>query len=576
MSARAIAGAEPQVECSEIEGRAVVPGSGAGPVLLADEPLSFWGGVDPATGRVIDTHHPLLGKTVSGSVLVMPTSRGSCSGSGVLLDLILRDRGPAALVFCEDEDVLTLGALVAKHLFGRNLPVIQLGADAFAALAASPRAEVHEDALLAGALCVSLCPLSAAALDLTPTERDMLAGGDGPATREAIRIVIAMALKQGARRLVDVRRAHIDGCIYASPANLTFAERMVALGARVIVPTTTNAISVDLAHWRAQGVPDAFGSPAARLAEAYLAMGCAPSFTCAPQLLPDAPCRGEVLAWAESNAVVFANSVIGARSAKHPDFLDLCMAVTGRAPLAGVYLDEGRRPGCVIEVEAVELPDDAFWPLLGWVAGRRSGNRIPLLTGLDATNPDQDDLKALCAAFGTTAGAAMLHVAGVTPESGVPPLPGAERIGITRAELRSAWASLNDGPEAVDLVAIGSPHASSEECRRLATVLDERQCRVKTRVMVMVGRATLADIAADGTLARLSASGVTVLPDLCWCSITEPVFPPDSRTVVTTSGKYAHYGPGLSGRAVRLASLSECAKAALTGRLPPATPDWLR
>lgn len=462
------------------------------------------------------------------------------------------------------------------HLFGRNLPVVRLGAEAFAALSACASAEVDEDRLRAGALNVSLLPLPAAALALTPAERDMLAGRDGPATQEAMRIVIAMAAKQGAYRLVEVSRAHIDGCIFASPANLVFAELMVALGAEVRVPTTTNAISVDLAQWRAQGVPPDFGRPAARLAEAYLAMGCAASFTCTPQLLPDPPRKGEVLAWAESNAVVFANSILGARSAKHPDFLDLCMAVTGRAPLAGVYLDEGRRPGCVIALEAPAQPDDAFWPLLGWVAGHRSGSRIPLLTGLETSKPDADDLKALCAAFGTTASAAMLHIAGVTPETGLAPLPGAARSTITRADLRSAWSGLNDGPEAVDLVAIGSPHASPRECRRLAGALDGRHRHANTRVMVTAGRATLAEIAADGTLARLSASGVSVLPDLCWCSITEPVFPPDARTVVTTSAKYAHYGPGLSGRAVRLASLSECARAALTGRLPPSTPAWLR
>ena len=161
-----------------------------------------------------------------------------------------------------------------------------------------------------------------------------------------MRIICAMAAQQGAERLVDVTQGHVDGCIYASPANLTFAERMAAMGARVRVPTTMNAISVDRENWRAQGVPPSFGGPAARLADAYVRMGCRPTFTCSPYLLDGAPVAGEVVAWAESNAVVFANSVLGARTAKHPDFLDLCIALTGRAPLAGVYLDAARaRPG---------------------------------------------------------------------------------------------------------------------------------------------------------------------------------------------------------------------------------------
>lgn len=552
-------------------GAVIVAGTGAGPVLAADEGLSFWGGVDPATGLVVDKHHPLHGACITGAVLMLPTSRGSCSGSGVLLDLILSGRGPAALVFREAEDVLTLGALVAAQLFARAVPVVRLAAPEFAALAACARAAVTAEVLRAPGLTVPLAPVAAAGPALTGAERAMLDGAEGPAVAAAMRILVAMAANQGAARLIPVARAHVDGCIYASPANLAFAERMAALGARVRVPTTTNAISVDLAHWRAQGTPEGFGGPAARLAEAYLAMGCAPSFTCAPQGLPDPPAPGEVIAWAESNAVVYANTVLGARTAKHPDFLDLCMAVTGRAPLAGVYEGAGRRPALIIDVEAPGSPGDAFWPLVGWAAGRLAGNDIPLLTGL--AGPGPDDLKALCAAFGTTAGAAMLHIAGVTPEAGLPPLPGAPRLRIGRADLRAAWAALNDGPEAVDLVAIGSPHASASECRRLADALAGR--RVAVRAMVTAGRATLATIARDGTLARLAASGVTVLPDLCWCSISEPVLPPDARVVATTSGKYAHYGPGLHGRRVRLADTDDCAAAALTGRMPARLPDWL-
>ena len=189
------------------------------------------------------------------------------------------------------------------------------------------------------------------------------------------------------------------------------------MGARVRVPTTMNAISVDRENWRAQGVPPSFGDPAARLADAYVRMGCRPTFTCSPYLLDGAPVAGEVIAWAKSNAVVFANSVLGARTAKHPDFLDLCIALTGRAPLAGVYLDAHRKAGRVIDVELPAGIDDAFWPLVGYLAGQEAPDRIPLLRGLAPAHPTRDDLKALCAAFGTTSAAPMLHVEGVTPEA---------------------------------------------------------------------------------------------------------------------------------------------------------------
>ena len=553
--------------------RSILDGRAAGPVVASDEALSFWGGVDPATGTVIDVHHPLHGVSLAGAVLAMPTSRGSCSGSGVLLGLILAGRAPSALVFSEAEDVLTLGALVGAQMFGRSLPVLRLGAGSFAALSRAKTATIGPDAVEADGLVVPVSRPPAGALELTAADRAMLDGEQGEAARQAMRIVCAMALQQGARALTDVAGCHVDGCIYASPANLAFAERMVETGARVRVPTTMNAISVDRANWRSQGVPPAFGGPAARLADAYVAMGCRPTFTCAPYLLDGAPRRGEAIGWAESNAVVFANSVLGARTAKHPDFLDLCIALTGRAPLAGAYLDRHRRARRILDFELQERVDDAFWPLAGYLAGTASPDRIPLLRGLAPASPSRDDLKALCAAFGTISAAPMLHIEGVTPEAATAAAPDADRRAVTRADMAAAWDMLAVGPPDVDLVAIGSPHASLEECRALADALAGRRARIA--VIVTAGADVVARARRDGTLARLEASGVRVLQDLCWCSIGEPVFPVATRAVMTNSGKYAHYGPGLCGRTVRLGSLADCVGAALTGHVPVGRPRWL-
>lgn len=552
----------------------IVPGEAEGPVLVAGEGLSFWGGVDPTTGRVIDVHHPLAGRLLAGCVLVMPTSRGSCTGSGVLLDLILNGAGPAALIFREAEDVLTLGALVARELFGRGLPVLRLSAGAFAEAEGAARVAIG-----AGGVALDGRQLVSADADgdltLSSADRAMLAGEEGEAAAVAMRILCAMARQQGAPALTDVTRAHIDGCIYASRAHLTFAEAMADRGARVRIPTTTNAISVDRENWRAQGVDAGFGDAASRLADAYVRMGAEPSFTCAPYLLEDAPRPGEALAWSESNAVIHANSVLGARTAKLPDFLDLCAAITGRVPLAGVYETEARRARRVIAVEVPGGIDDAFWPLLGYLAGQAAPDRIPLLTGLQGLNPTPDDLKALCAAFGTTSGAPMLHLAGITPEAAMEPAADADSAVLTRTDFRRAWRALSAGPEAVDLVAIGSPHASVTEARALAAGLAGRRCRPGTRMIVTLGRAALQSLRGEGTLAALTAAGVQLVPDLCWCSITEPVFPPSARVVLTNSGKYAHYGPGLSGRIVRLGSLADCVEAGLTGRLPQRLPAWL-
>ncbi len=557
------------------QARSILTGAAEGPVISTTEALSFWGGVDPATGRVIDVHHPLHGVSLTGGVLFMPTSRGSCTGSGVLLDLILTGRAPSALVFCEAEDVLTLGALVAAEMFERALPVVRLDPENFARFSRAVHVRIDENSIEADGLSLAIAHPATARLDLTGDDRAMLEGREGIAVRQAMRIIVAMAAQQGASALINVTQGHIDGCIYASPANLTFAEKMAEMGGRVRIPTTMNAISVDKANWRAQGVPDDFGDPAARLADAYVRMGCRPTFTCSPYLLDSAPGAGESIAWAESNAVIFANTVLGARTAKHPDFLDLCIAMTGRAPLSGVYLEENRRPQRIVDVVLPQGIDDAFWPLVGYLAGKAAPDCIPLLRGLGAAKPSRDDLKALCAAFGTTSAAPMLHIEGVTPEVGIAPLETADTVSISLADMAAGWSLLNEGPEEVQLVAIGSPHASLEECRALAAVFDGRRRHADVAVIVTAGQQVIDAAAHDGTLKSLKDSGVQVLPDLCWCSISEPVFPTKTRALMTNSGKYAHYGPGLSGRAVRFGSLADCVESALTGRAASRLPAWL-
>uniref|UniRef100_UPI0025DFCB24 cis-3-hydroxy-L-proline dehydratase n=1 Tax=uncultured Aureimonas sp. TaxID=1604662 RepID=UPI0025DFCB24 len=481
----------------------------------------------------------------------------------------------AALVFAEVEDVATLGALVAAEMFAKPIPVLRLDRATFEALAEASDATIDSRAIRAGALDIPIAAAPASALVLDERDRAMLDGAEGEAAAQAMRILAAMARQQGAARLIDVTRAHIDGCIYAGPANLVFAEAMEAMGGRVRVPTTMNAISVDRDGWQRQGVPRDFGEPAARLADAYVRMGSRPTFTCAPYLLDGAPQEGEPIGWSESNAVIFANSVLGARTAKHPDFLDLCIAITGRAPLAGPFLDEERRARVVIDVDLPAGAGAAAWPLIGYLAGGLAPDRIPLLRGLAAAAPTQDDLKALCAAFGTTSAAPMLHVEGVTPEAQGAAAPDAATASIDRAALVAGWRKLNDGPAAVDLVAIGSPHASLAECRALAEALDGRRRQNDVAAIVTAGRQVLAEAERDGTRQALAASGVEMIPDLCWCSISRPVFPVEAKTVITTSGKYAHYGPGLSGCAVRLGTLDDCVEALLTKRAPARLPAWL-
>ncbi|HBX26448.1 MAG TPA: hypothetical protein DEF72_03340, partial [Gammaproteobacteria bacterium] len=390
--------------------------------------------------------------------------------------------------------------------------------------------------------------------------------------------ICVMAAVENASSLINVDKGHIDGCILAHDANLIFAEKMAELGAKVIIPTTINAISVDRENWQNSGLDEDFGKKASRLADAYVEMGVKPTFTCAPYLLTDKPQLGENIGWSESNAVIFANTVLGARTQKHPDYLDLFIAMTGRAPSVGMYSTLGRKARVKIEVTIPQKwpPDDeVLWPLIGWLAGKLSPDSVPLITGLESLSPTIDDLKSLCAAFGTTSGAPMLHILGQTPESSN---QNAEQLPIhliNPENLKDAWFELNRGLEKIDLVAIGSPHASIEEIRRISALFADRRRHVQTQMKITAARHTIQRAEAEGIAKKLEDAGVQIMPDLCWCSIVEPIFPPEAKGLMTNSGKYAHYAHGLSNRHSRLGSLRDCVDAAISGFAAHEPPAWL-
>ncbi|MEP1768312.1 MAG: aconitase family protein [Sulfitobacter sp.] len=556
-------------------GQVIVAAHAQGAVLNCTEGLSFWGGVDAQTGVIIDAHHPQFGQSLAGRVVVMPTSRGSCSGSGVLLTLAMNANAPAALVFRAPEDILTLGALIATRMYDSPVAVLRLPSEEYDVLAAAEHADITETAVIADDQMIPLAPLRRDDLSLTGKDTAMLAGEHGAPTQLAMEMICTMAAVQGAEALLDVTCAHIDGCIYAGEANLIFAQTMRDMGAQVVVPTTLNAISVDHAHWRSQGVPELFGTPASRLADAYTDMGAAANFTCAPYHADTPPQLGENIGWSESNAVIYANTVLGARSVKHPDFFDLFVAMTGRAPQSGVYLTAQRAPRAVVHVVPPQGYDDAFWPLLGWALGQLAPDYIPLVTGLAHTTPSADDLRAVCAAFGTTSAAPMLHIAGITPEADPFSPQDLPQHVLSKRDLGRSWDALNSGPEAVDLVALGSPHFSLNETRKFASLMSGRRCHGDTTALITFSRATRDQAQGEGLLDVLEAAGVQTVTDLCWCSISEPVFPPDAQALMTNSGKYAHYAPGLSGRAVRFGGLAQCADTAVQGSAPKGLPAWL-
>jgi cis-L-3-hydroxyproline dehydratase len=571
-----------------INGLCLVDGEVSGKVLHAITGLSFWGGVDSATGIVIDRRHPLHGQCLTGAIVAIPSGRGSCSASGVMLELLRAGTAPAGLVFCEEEQILTLAVILAEEVFGQSIPVLQLNRDDFARIGSFDHATIR-GAVISESTAFPSQPATEvrekpalAPLMLTDADHTMLEGANGPARQAALKIIVRIAESFGAPSLIDVERAHLDCCILTGPASVEIAERFRDLGGIFAVPTTLNAISTDLRNWKSFNLDPEVASQSARQAKAYMDMGAALSFTCAPYLLENPPVPGQQIAWAESNAVVFANSVLGARTQKYPDYLDLCIALTGRAPLAGCHQESGRFATRVIALTGIGAVDDSFYPLFGYLAGLLSPNDIPAITGLEKYKPTADDLKGFSAAFATTSAAPMFHIAGVTPEAPTlkdalgghdPGMP----VTVTVEDLKNAWRTLNLGDDnIIGLVALGNPHFSSTELARLAILVEGLQKSADVQLIVTTSRAVLAQAEASGTMQRLDAFGVRFITDTCWCMLGQPVTPPKRGGVITNSAKYAHYGPNLSAGSFRYHSLEGCVEAACTGRAPHEMPTWLR
>ncbi|WP_243434549.1 aconitase X [Pseudomonas sp. 30_B] len=573
-----------------LAGRVLMGGSAEGALLYAGTGLSLWGGVDPYTSEVIDRHHPLSGSLLSGRVLAIPSGRGSCTGSSVMLEMLLNGHAPSALLLAEPDEILTLGVLVAQVLFGRAIPVLCLGREGFERLAGGVWARIEDGRVTLhpqrpadawrGVMASDAGPLPEG-LALDTDDRALLDGAHGKAAQAAMQILLRMAALQGAKDLLDVTQAHIDGCIYTGPASLRFARQLVEWGAKVRVPTTLNSISVDHRRWRELGVDKDFGEPASAVGDAYMAMGAQLSYTCAPYLLDTAPGLGDQVVWAESNAVVYANSVLGARTLKYPDYLDICIALTGRAPNVGSHRDEGRLATLRVDVQLPAAHDESIYPLLGYHIGSLCGSRIPVVDGLQPLAPDSDALKAFGAAFATTSAAPMFHIAGVTPEApDVATALGGQtprlQLRVTPADLVATWRELDRASEpTVQLVSLGNPHFSASECASLAALLAGRRKHPDVALVITLGRAVQEQARAAGHVQVLQDFGALLVNDTCWCMLGEPIIPPHCTTLITNSAKYAHYGPGLAGRQVHFGSLAACAEAACSGRGDGGVPAWL-
>jgi hypothetical protein len=412
-----------------------------------------------------------------------------------------------------------------------------------------------------------------ATLALSPSDQEMLEGRHGEAARLAMRIVAATAEAGGAERLLDVTAAHVDGCLYHGRASLDFAERLAEGGASVAVPTTLNVGALDLLH------PDRYrgdretATLARRLMDRYVAMGCRPTWTCAPYQVEPRPRNGEHVAWAESNAIVFANSVLGARTDRYGDFIDISAAITGRAPAAGLHLDRNRLGAILFRLAGVPpalLAADILYPTLGHVVGVETGTRVPVVEGLPAT-ASEDQLKALGAAAASSGSVAMFHAVGVTPEAATidQAFGGREPeriVEVGPARLMEARDALSTARgDRLDAVSVGTPHFSLQEFARMTPLIEGVRFDPAVAVYVSTSRAILAEADARGWLSVYERAGVRFVVDTC--TYITPILERDRRVVMTNSAKWAYYAPGNIGVEVVLGTLEECVRSAVDGRV---------
>ncbi|MFN3687241.1 aconitase X [Salinarimonas sp.] len=408
-------------------------------------------------------------------------------------------------------------------------------------------------------------------MDLTAQERAIAAGAQGEAAALAMRLVSETGRLLGAPRLIPVASAHIDGALYHGDSGVLFAERLVAEGGRVAVPASLNVGALDLMRPGNVRLPAHQRDMAKRLMRAYEALGCRPTWTCAPYQAGHRPRAGTDVAWGESNAVAFCNSVLGARTNRYGDFLDIACALVGRAPLTGLHLPENRRPSLVVDLTALSARlrrESAFFPVLGAWLGRRVGSDVALLVGLDGAC-GEDDLKALGAAAASSGAVGLFHVAGVTPEArewdahGFPDLPRIVLDAAALLEARARLSSAGAGVERIDAVAIGSPHASADECAALLRRLAGR--RVAVPFYVNTGRHVIAALDETGARAALEEAGITFVVDTC--IVVTPILSGASGVLMTNSGKFAHYAPGNTGWETLYGSLGDCVESAVSGRV---------
>ncbi len=374
-------------------------------------------------------------------------------------------------------------------------------------------------------------------MDLTRSEEAILHGEEGEGRQKAMELVTALGKIYGAEDLIDITSAHLSGASYKTigDGGLKYLEDMVAGGATVTVPSTLNPVGMDRTRWREMHIPEEFAEKQLRIIDLYGRMGIRTTCSCTPYIGPNVPSFGDHVAWAESSALSFVNSYIGARTNREGGPGALAAAILGKTANYGLHLDENRRPTVVIDAE---IDGSVFsYSLLGQAVGMAIGGGVPYFRGI---SPEVEEAKTLSAAMAASGSVALYHAEGVTPEAGSHDVSELETIHIGPAELEAAYDKLNRTDD-VQLIAIGCPHLTVKEIHQIASFLKGKrkvnrdveiwfctsaevrdQCPEDVRIMEEFGP-VLADTCMvvapiEGTFERTgtnSAKAGNYLPTLC-------------------------------------------------------------
>jgi predicted aconitase len=396
-------------------------------------------------------------------------------------------------------------------------------------------------------------------MQLTEQEQDMLDGKEGFAVRKSMEILTALGDIYGADRLIKVGSVQVAGVSYHNlgDAGLEFLNELAKDG-KVKVLTTLNPAGMDLENWRNLGISEDFAVKQNLVIEAFQRMGILISCTCTPYLIGNLPRYGEHVAWSESSAVTFANSVIGARTNREGGPSALAAAFVGKTPNYGLHLDENRVPNVHVKVTA-NLTKLSDWGALGYAVGRKAENKVPYITGIKEA--ELDELKSFCASVVTYGAQPLFYMQSITPGAEKQSLPG-DCVEVENRDIKDAYDNINDQVTDIELVCVGCPHCSIKEIAEIATLLEGKRVSDKTEFWVATSRTAKQLADKRGYTTIIERAGGKFACDTCMA-----VAPLKGRfkSLATTSAKGCFYSRQ-NKMLTKMGSLQECVEAAVTGK----------